>query len=108
LVPFRAVLREHHREVAENLVLDRLGVPHPAVRHRALEISLGALEELWHQHPRDTVLAAAEGIAEEMNETFRRQEIAGLRICLARAPGEGGPILGERDVDLPFYTRRAG
>ncbi|HWE07135.1 MAG TPA: hypothetical protein VG274_10525 [Rhizomicrobium sp.] len=43
-----------------------------------------------------------------MNETFRRQEIAGLRIRLARAPGEGGPILGQRDVDLPFDTRRAG
>ena len=73
-----------------------------------LRVGLGAREELRHQHPRDTVVAAADGIAEKMDETLRRQEIAGLRIRLARAPGEGGPILGQRDVDLSFNARRAG
>jgi hypothetical protein len=107
-VSFCAILCEHHREIAENVVPDGFSVAYSPIRDGPLEIGLGSLEELRHQHSRDTVVATADGIANEMNQTFRRQEILGPRIRLSCAAGERGPILGQRNVDLPFDARRAG
>jgi hypothetical protein len=69
-VSFRPVVGKDQPEAAQYFFPDRFCVAHPAIGHRLEQVGLAPDHKRRHERCSDAFVAAANGVADKMNEAF--------------------------------------